>query len=112
MLEHMSESRPSPDPDRLIAAKLCGAARHHAKWRRLTESETGAAVAELRELAGGRAGLLAEQAGIMLGASEGTLDEPFARCAAQLLIAAGADAALVPGWIDEGRRRRRVLPPA
>jgi hypothetical protein len=47
----MRESRPSPDPDRLLAAELRGTAEHHAKWRELTEEEHAAAVAELRDLA-------------------------------------------------------------
>jgi hypothetical protein len=38
-------------------------------------------VAELRELAAGRADLLAEVAGIMEGASEGEMDEPSRLCA-------------------------------
>src|SRR6266536_5921294 len=42
----------------------------------------------------------------MLGASEGELDEPLMRQAAELCRAAGADEALIPGWIEEGRRRR------
>jgi hypothetical protein len=41
-------------------------------------------VTELRELAGGRADLLAEVARIFEGASDGELDEPLARQAAQL----------------------------
>jgi hypothetical protein len=45
-------------------------------------------------------------AGIMIGASEGELDEPRSKGAAQLCIAAGADEAPIPGWIEEGRRRR------
>ena len=40
-------------------------------------------MAELRKLAGGRADLLAEVAGILEGASEGQLDKPLARCAAR-----------------------------
>ena len=41
-------------------------ARHHAKWRELTEQEETAAVAEFRALAGGRPGvLLAEVAGVL-----------------------------------------------
>lgn len=36
-------------------------------------------MAALRELAGGRADLLAEAAGLLEGASEGELDEPLAR---------------------------------
>ena len=55
--------------DRLLAAELCGAALHHAKWRDLTEEENAAAVAELRALASGRADLLAEQAGLLIGSS-------------------------------------------
>jgi hypothetical protein len=49
---------------------------------------------------------------MLIGASEGTLDEPFNRCAADLLIAAGADEDLIPPWVEEGRRRRQRLPPA
>jgi hypothetical protein len=67
-----------------------GVAQRHAGWRELTEAETAAAVAELRETAGGRTDLLAEVADILLGASEGELDEPRSRAAAQLCIAAGA----------------------
>jgi hypothetical protein len=63
-------------------------------------------VAELRELAAGRADLLAEVAGIMEGASEGEMDEPLMRQAAQLCHDARADEALIPAWIEEGRRRR------
>ena len=50
--------------------------------------ETAAAVAELRELAVGRADLLTEVAGILEGASDGELDEPFSRQAAALCRAA------------------------
>ncbi len=91
---------------------LYGCAKHHARWRDLTEDEQAAGVAELQELAGGRADLLAEQAGIMIGATEGSLDERFDLCAAGLLIAAGADQSLIPPWVEEGRTRRRRLPPA
>ena len=70
-------------------------------------------MAALRELAGGRADLLAEVAGILEGASEGRLNEPLARQAAQLCREAGADPDLIPAWIEEGRRRRASagLPP-
>ena len=40
---------------------------------------------KLRELAGGRADLLAEVAGILEGAREGEPDEPIARQAAMLV---------------------------
>lgn len=42
-----------PETDRILVAQLAGGARHHAKWRELTEDEETAAVAELRALAGG-----------------------------------------------------------
>jgi hypothetical protein len=45
-----------------------------------------AAVAEFREVAGDRPDLLAEKAGILIGASEGKLDEPRSRAAAQWCI--------------------------
>jgi hypothetical protein len=95
-----------PQADRILVAQLTGEARHHAKWRLLTAAEETAAVTELRELAGGRADLLAEVAGILEGTREGELDEPLARQAAMLCRRAGADPAAIPAWIQEGRRRR------
>jgi hypothetical protein len=63
-------------------------------------------VGELRELAAGRVDLLAEVAGIFEGTSEGELDEPLARQAAQLCRDAGADLDAIPAWVEEGQRRR------
>jgi len=105
--------RPGPGPDRLLIALITGTARHHARWRDLTADEKAAAVAELTELAAGRADLLAEVAGILEGASEGRLDEPFARQAGALCRLAGADETLIPAWIAEGRRRAEAarMPP-
>jgi len=57
-----------PQADRILVAKISGEAEHHAKRRELTADEQAAAVAALRELAGGRAGLLAEVCGVMAGA--------------------------------------------
>src|SRR5216684_5911520 len=87
----MGDHRLGPEADRILVAQLTGEARHHAKWRPLTEDEEAIALAGLRELAGGRADLLAEVAGIFEGTSEGELDEPLARSAAQLCRKAGAD---------------------
>jgi hypothetical protein len=107
----MSDKR--PPPDRILIAQLTGEARRHARWRNLTDVEHAAAVRELRELAAGRTDLLAEVAGIFEGTSEGELDEPLARQAAQLCRDAGADPDVIPAWIEEGRRRRAstALPP-
>ena len=103
-----------PQADRILVAQLTGEARFRARWRELTGDEEAAAVAALRELAGVRSDLLAEVAGIFEGTSEGELDEPLARCAARLCRQAGADPEAIPGWIDEGRRRRAAAdqPPA
>ena len=100
-------------PDRILIARLSGTARHHARWRELTEAEEAAAVAELRELAAGRGDLLAEVAGLAEGFAEGELDEPLARHAAALCRKAGADPESIPVWTEEGRRRRAVasMPP-
>jgi hypothetical protein len=106
---------PRPQADRLLVAELFGEARHRAKWRELTGAEEAAGVSALRELAGGRADLLAEVAGILEGTSEGELDEPLARSAAQLCRKAGADSEAIPRWAAEGRRRRdaaRKPPPS
>lgn len=45
----------------------------------------------------------------MLGAAEGTVDEPRAYAAAVLCRAAGADPALIPPWTEEGRRRAQAV---
>ncbi len=94
-----------PQADRLLIAELTGEAGHRAKWRELTEDEEAAAVAALRELAGGRADLLTEVAGVLEGTSEGKLNEPLKRQAAMLCRKAGADPEAIPAWIEEGRRR-------
>jgi hypothetical protein len=75
----MAHDRPGPAPDRLLAARLDGVAKRHARWREPAEPEIAAAATGLREVAGNRADLLAEVAGILLGASEGRPDEPRAR---------------------------------
>jgi hypothetical protein len=80
----MAYDRPGPAPDRLLVARLDGIAKRRARWRKPTEPEIAAAASEFREVAGNRADLLAEVAGVLLGASEGRLDEPRARAAAQL----------------------------
>jgi hypothetical protein len=95
-----------PEADRLLVAEIWGEARHHARWRELTGDEEAAAVTSLRELAGGRADLLAQVAGIFEGTPEGELDEPLARSAARLYRLAGTDPEAIPAWIAEGRRRR------
>jgi len=110
---YVNLDRPGPDRDRLLVAEITGEARRGAKWRPLTGEEEAAALAELRALAGGRADLLAEVAGIFEGTSEGERDEPLARSAARLCRKAGADEALIPYWVAEGRRRAEAarLPP-
>jgi hypothetical protein len=109
ILFRVSQDRPGPDRDRLITAQLFGAAQRHAGWHELADPEMADAVAELEEIIADRddgPALLAEVAGILIGAHEGALDEPRARGAAQLCIAAGADPAAIPAWVEEGRRRR------
>lgn len=102
-----------PQADRILVAQLHGTARHHAKWRELTVAEHDAAVGELREPTAGRDDLLAHVAGILEGASEGEISEPFDRQAARLCRDAGADAAAIPAWIEVGRERRAAasMPP-
>jgi hypothetical protein len=101
----MGDQRPRPEADRILVAQLTGEARHRARWRPLTEDEEAGALAELRALAGGRADLLAQVAGIFEGTSDGEPDEPLARSAARLCRLAGADTDAIPAWIEEGRRR-------
>jgi hypothetical protein len=56
------------NPDGIITAQLQGTAGRHASREPL---DVDAAVAELREIAGGRADLLAERAGLIFAFYEG-----------------------------------------
>ena len=100
--------------DQILTAQLTNTARQHTRWCPLTADEHDAAVAALRELAAGRADLLAQVAGLLEGVAAGQPDEPLKRQAAQLCRDAGADEALIPQWTEEGRRRRAdaVAPPS
>jgi hypothetical protein len=91
--------------DRLIVAELSGAARRYAGWCPPDEAATAAAVAELQEIAGGRADLLAEVAGVALGAGEGSPDAPKAANVAAFCRLAGADEGQIPRWVQIGRER-------
>jgi hypothetical protein len=65
------------------------------------------AVETLRELAGGRADLIAEAAGILGGAwtVRAEIEEGWAPIAAGLLILAGPDCDQLQHWVDTGRER-------
>src|SRR5258708_5413550 len=101
--------------DRILVAQLTGEARHRARWRELSGDEEAAAVAGLRELAGGRADLLAEVAGIFEGTSERDPDEPLARQARLVVPQGGADPEAIPVWGGRGtapKGRREAAPPS
>jgi hypothetical protein len=94
------------EAERIVTARITGTAARYARGRPFTEAEEAEALASLTELAAGRTDLLAQVAGLAIGFFEGTLDEPRQQQAAELLIKAGANQQLIPGWIEEGRRRR------
>jgi hypothetical protein len=94
--------------DRILYARIAGAASRHARHRRLSEAEYQAAVAGLAATALGRADLLAQCAGLSIGSHEGDLDEAHYLRAAQLCIDAGADNEQIPRWILEGKRRADI----
>ena len=103
----MARDRRGPDRDRLLAARLDRIARRHARWGGLTEAEKAVGAAELQEVAGDDAGLLAETAGLALGTAEGKGPEYQVRgeAVAELCRMAGADEDLIPQWTEEGPRR-------
>lgn len=111
----MIRSRPGPDSDRLIVARLDSIAVRHAGWGAATEDEMAAGAAELQQVADGRADLLAETAGLALSTSErkGAEYAAQAQAIAELCRLAGADESLIPQWTEEGRRRAeaRRMPP-
>ena len=83
--------------------------------RRLTEAQKAAGAAELRQIAGNRTDLLAETAGLALDASgdKGQEYQRQGQALAELCRLARADEALIPGWIEEGKRRAEAarMPP-
>jgi hypothetical protein len=86
----MAVKRGKPNPDGITTAQLAGTAGRHASR---TPLDVEAAVTELREIADGRADLLAERAGITLGFYARENRDEWQRKALQaaLCIAAGAD---------------------
>jgi hypothetical protein len=97
-----------PEPHDLIVAALHGAASRHAGWKAPTGPAREAAIAELRGIAGGRADLLAQVAGLLQGYSPpGDAMHEHNRIAASLLLEAGADPALVQEWVEIGWQRRQ-----
>ena len=97
----------------MTAARIAAVTRRHARGRALTGAEETAALTELAEVADGRVDLLAQHAGLAVGFHEQDSDAPIYLQIAQLCIQAGADTALIPRWIAEGRRRAaaRQFPP-
>ena len=95
---------PHPDPDRIAVAQLQGAAKHYARTDQVSEAD---ALAELTEITEGLDApvLLAEAAGILLGACRREEEKPAVEKAAALLRKAGAREALIPQWVTEGERR-------
>ena len=112
----MTQDRHVSDRDRLLVARISGIARRHARWGHLNQAQKTAGAAELREAAGDRSDLLAEEAGITLGTSRDKGPEYWtqAEAIAELCRLAGADESLISEWIEEGRRRAEAtarLPP-
>jgi hypothetical protein len=91
--------------DKALLAEITGVARRLARSQQLSGAEQQEAAATLSQVARGRADLLAESAGLAIGTHQGGPDEARHLRAAQLCIEAGADLALIPQWVEEGRRR-------
>jgi hypothetical protein len=108
----MAVKHPQPDPDSVIAASLMGTARRSTSGKPL---DVDAALAGLREIAGGRSDLLAEQAELLLlGARAATIAENWPAVVVQvaLLVAAGADIDRLPRqcWGAWSERREAARP--
>jgi hypothetical protein len=101
----MGIARRKPDPDGITRARIAGTVSRHASGDPL---DVEAAVAELREIAGGRGDLLAERAGVILAFHDEDARDggwPSRGLQAALCIAAGADLTRLTEWIAEGQRR-------
>lgn len=97
----------------MILAGLGGRSWQCARWGELTPEETDAAVAELREIAGGRTDILAIATAIEESLAEDSdLDgdkerTEIHRRSAALYRAAGADPDLIPEWLEKYRQQNR-----
>jgi hypothetical protein len=102
------------DPDRVLCGYITGAAWRLARSGIETPEQHTAAVVELREVAGGRADLLAEVTGIAIGSGESKLDREWYQQVASLCRAAGADEGQIPAWVQVGRSRAEYakIPPS
>ena len=102
------------DPDRVLCGYISGVAWRLARSGPPTPEQHAAAVQELSEVAGGRADLLAECAGIAIGSGESKPDRAWYREMAELCIAAGADEGKIGAWIRVGRSRAEyaAIPPS
>ena len=111
ILEHVIDKL--SQADRILCAQLSGVAKSHARRLGLSGAGWDAAVTELRELAAGRADLLARLAGLSEGFGRGQPDEASALTMAALARDAGADPDQIPAWIAIGRERQATanLPP-
>jgi hypothetical protein len=99
-----------PQADRILVARLSGAAGRLSRWGALDDAQADAGAAKLRELAGGRGDLLAEVAGLALGTAESKGPEYVAQgeAIARLCRAAGADLGAISEWTEEAGRRLRA----
>lgn len=107
---------PPTDPARLVIAELFGEVRHRVHLNASEDAPRDEALEAVGELVAGRDDapeLLAEVAGVMLGAARWPEDQDQARRSAELLRAAGADEERIPYWTQEGKRRaeRAAMPP-
>ncbi len=93
------------DADRIRYGRIAGIAARHAPAWRPGGQRNAAAVAELAEVADGRADLLAKCAGLALGYGERQPEAAHYERMAELCLAAGADQTLIQRWIDIGRQR-------
>jgi hypothetical protein len=89
--------------DHTVIARLTGTSRRHARRAALTPDQHHAAVTELADIAAGRTDLLAQCAGLTVGAHAGDPDEALYLRAAQLCIDAGADKSQIPHWTRQAQ---------
>ena len=94
----MATGRRKTDPLRILIASMSGTAIRLAR----AGSAIDEAAADLRALAGGRGDLLAETAGIMVGAWSARIDTADHLLAAALLVLAGAGHDLIAHWVMVG----------